>query len=91
MSCSLDLRINISHLSDEDWLRIVYHIMGEISDPFQPRNAVDREFQNLLEYIWSRSVKELFEAIKSGLGKLKRHSPQNYQNFVSYFARFPLW
>lgn len=89
--CSLEHRIDISHLPDEDWLRTAYHILGEIFEPLQVRNSVDRDFQKLLDYIWSHSVQELFDALKNGLEQLKRQSQQDYNNFVSYFSRFPLW
>lgn len=45
----------------------------------------------LLEYVWSHSEAELLGDIKNNLEKLKKKSKQNYENFVDYFARFPLW
>lgn len=91
MACSLELRIGASKLPDEDWLRTAYLIAGEISEPFQPKNSFDREFRLLLEYVWGNSEQELLENMKMILEKKRRSAPELYGEFVSYFARFPLW
>ena len=88
---SLDKKISASKLPDEDWLRTAYFILGEITDPFQPRNFADREFLAVLDYIWSHSERELLQTMKSKLMQIKRLSKETYQGFVNYFARFPLW
>lgn len=37
LGCSLEGRIDMNHLSDEDWIRTAYRIMGELADPFKPK------------------------------------------------------
>lgn len=95
MSCSLSHRIEIFHLSDEDWLRTAYFLAGgaEGGSPgtFQPRNLIDRKFLSLLEYVWQHSSQELFETLLAGLKKWEQYSPENYKGFVSYFSQYPLW
>lgn len=91
VSFSIDARVNASKLSDEDWLRTMYLIVGEFTNPFQPKNRFDREFVKLLEIVWSLSETELLSAMKNNLKKIKKDSRVNYDNFVNYFARFPLW
>lgn len=89
--CSLEVRISASKLSDEDWLRTMYLIVGEFTEPFRPKNRFDREFMDLLEYVWSHSETELLATMKNGLKQLEIKSKENYDNFLNYFARFPLW
>lgn len=90
ISCSLDTRISASKLSDEDWLRTMYLIVGEFTNPFRPKNRFDREFMELLEFVWSHSETELLAVMKNTLKKLKEDSRENYDSLVDYFARFPL-
>lgn len=69
LSCSLDARISASELSNEDWLRTMYLLVGEAADPFQPKNRFDREFMQLLEQVWTHSEAELLEVMKNTLKK----------------------
>ena len=91
LSCSLDAKISASELSDEDWLRAMYLTVGELTDPFRPKNRFDREFMELLEYVWSHSEIELLAGMKKNLKTIEEKSKKDYDAFVSYFARFPLW
>ncbi|MCI8361280.1 MAG: FkbM family methyltransferase [Clostridiales bacterium] len=91
LDCSLSQRIDADQLSDADWVRTAYRIMEEISDPFEPRNAFDRKFVNLLGDIWSHSRRELFLSMVHDLKKLQNTSTENYEGLVEYFARFPFW
>ena len=91
LNISLRERININSLSDEDWLNTAVAIMGELTDPFQPKNAYDWEFQNLLNYIWTHTEFELVEAMRKNLEKIGKLSGETLEQFVSYFSRFPLW
>lgn len=91
MGCSLDGRICASGLSNEDWLRTAYLILGEIAEPFQPKNFMDREFLSLLDYLWTHSERDLLQTVKNNLRQVKRLSKETYHNFVNYFARYPLW
>lgn len=89
--CSLEARVSASKLSDEDWLRTMYLIVGEFTEPFRPKNRFDREFMQLLEYVWSHSETELLAGMKEGLKKIETDSKNSYDSFVSFFAQFPLW
>ncbi|MCI8501912.1 MAG: FkbM family methyltransferase [Oscillospiraceae bacterium] len=91
LDCSLDQRIDASALSDEDWLRTVYRIMGEVSDPFRLKNVFDAKFKKLLDHLWSHSKEELVAGMKAALNKLREQSVETYDGFVEYFSRFPLW
>lgn len=91
LSCSLDVRVSASKLSDEDWLRTMYLIVGELTDPFQPKNRFDREFVKLLEIVWSYSEAELLAVMKNDLKKFKKNFKRDYDSFVDYFACYPLW
>jgi len=88
---TLDQRVSASKLSDEDWLRTAYFIVGELTGPFRPKNFIDREFLNLLNDLWSHSEQELLERMKHSLAELKNFSEEDYRGFVDYFAKFPLW
>lgn len=90
-ACSLEARVSASALSDEDWLRTMYLIVGELIGPFRPKNRFDSEFMELLEYVWSHSEAELLAVMKDQLKKLKDTSPKSYDKFVNYFSRYPLW
>ena len=90
-SCSLERRISVSKLSDEDWLRTMYLAVGEFADPFQPKNSFDSGFMQLLEFVWSHSEAELLANMKDRLKTMRSSSQRSYDNFVDYFARYPLW
>ncbi len=91
LGCSLRERIDVDNLPDEDWLITAYRIMEQINEPFQPQNFFDREFWRLLEYIWGHSRQELVGQMKRSLFELKKESKENYQRYVEYFAKYPLW
>ena len=88
---SLEDRICVSALSDEDWLRTAMRIMEELIDPFQPTNQYDREFLNLLEVIWKNPKENLVRSMKETMERLRQSNSEAYADFVEYFARFPLW
>ncbi len=88
MKCSLDMRIDISKLSDEDWLRTVHHIMKELSNPFQPRNLYDHAFLDLLDFVWRHTKKELLDAMLMAVRKLPEDAVTNWS---SYFSKYPFW
>ena len=91
VSCSLENRISASKLPDEDWIRTMYLLVGELTDPFQPKNIFDREFMKLMEHVWSHSEAELLAHMKKNLKSIEKTSRRTYIDFVDYFARFPLW
>lgn len=88
LSCSLEQRIDIWHLSDEDWLITVYRILEEILNPFQPKNAFDIQFVNLLNYIWNNDKQSLLQTMMHWLMKKNK---QDYQNFIEYFEKYSFW
>lgn len=88
MECSLDERIDISHLSDEDWLRTAYHIMKELSDPFQPVNLYDNAFLQLLDFIWKHTKQEMLNAMLLAVRKLPKDAVSQWS---SYFSKYPFW
>lgn len=88
---TLEMLIDASKLSDDDFLRTAYWVMGEISEPFQPKNFYDREFQTLLIYIWTHTSQELLENMIKQVEHLRERSELDYRNFVEYFSQFPLW
>ncbi len=87
----LEQQVHASALSDEDWLRTACLVLAEEEEPFQPKNAFDREFWSLLDYLWSHSEEELLGTMKGNLQKVKKASREGYISFVRYFARFPFW
>ena len=91
LGCSLEKRIGVSRLSDEDWLRSACLILDELSDPIVIRNGYDREFLKLLDLIWSHSEEELVQGMRTKLDSLRKQSRTDYHNFVRYFAKYPLW
>ena len=91
LECSLEHRINISALSDEDWFRTVSIILSQIDNPFQPQNVFDQDFLTFLNYVWICSRQDLIKAMQQKLAVLKSNSKESYQDFVQYFSRFPLW
>lgn len=88
---TLESRIDSGKLSDDDFLRTAYWVVGEISEPFQPKNLYDREFQTFLTHIWTHTSQELLENMIKRVEKLRECSEQAYRSFVEYFSRFPLW
>ena len=91
LGCVLDERIDAAAMPDEDWLITAYRVMEQIEEPFKPQNMYDREFQQLLDYIWAHSRRELVLKMKDNLLKLKKTSKANYNGFVDYFAQYHLW
>lgn len=87
----MEEQVHASAMPDEDWLRTAYMILAEKEEPFQPKNAFDREFWGLLDYIWAHSEQELLKAMKTNLQKIRKASREAYKSFVQYFARFPFW
>ncbi len=86
-------RINADALTDAEWLSAAYRIVEQLADPFEPANAFDREFLNLMQYIWQNSEAVLCRKMKDTLNEWKK-TPDGkaaYQSFVQYFERFPLW
>lgn len=91
LNCSLSYRIDTASMEDTDWLLNMYRVMEEVTRPLEINNKYDKEFLELLEYIWTHSREQLLAHMKHSLGILRRKSGRNYDAFVRYFERFPLW
>lgn len=91
MSISLGGRVNSGVLSDEEWIHTVMMVLDDIERPLELRNAYDRKFQALLNYVWKLSEEQLVEGMKQSLVELKTKSEMDYEEFVLYFEYFPLW
>ncbi len=93
LDTSLTRRVNADRLPDDEWVQMAYLVLGELEDPFQPRNAFDRQMLSLLQYFWDNSEKTLLKNLKQKMDALKEMpgGEENYKGFVEYFARFPLW
>ena len=90
---SLNNRISANNLNDEEWLGVAYNIVEQLSAPFEPNNAVDREFWNFLQYIWQNTEEALVKKMKEVLYTWEK-TPNNkalYSGFVEYFEKYPLW
>lgn len=87
-------RINADALSDADWFSAACRILEQLADPFQPQNAFDSEFMNLLNYVWQNSEQELLRQMKRVLREWKK-APNGeaglVKPFVEYFEKYPLW
>lgn len=90
---SITRRIHADALSDDEWVQMAYRILGELENPFQPRNAFDRQMLSLIEYFWENSEQTLLKNLKQKLREMKNMpgGQANYNGFVEYFARFPFW
>ncbi len=91
LNVSLDEQIEISKLSNGEWLCTSYRILFEIADPFVAGNKFDDEFFRLIDICRTKSSDTLFELIKYSVFNLKNQSLQKYNYFVEYFAKYPLW
>lgn len=87
----LSERIDTGNMPDADWLLAMYRIMDEITHPLIIKNQYDREFLDLLNYVWNHSKEQLLKGMKNALFRLKQQSQRAYDGFVAYFSRFPLW
>lgn len=88
---SLEEQINISDISDEDWLFTARHIIDIINDPFVPINSYEVYFLQLFNYLTSTSKQTLLDNMVFSLNKLKEESEKDYYGMVDYFAKYPLW
>ena len=83
LHCSLRNTIDIDGLSDSYWLITVHHILDEIRNPFQPQNRYDKDFLELLRYVWKCDQKKMLGHMKYVLAKWKRNEPDTYQGFIN--------
>lgn len=80
LNCPLEKQLDAENISHEDWAAAVPQIMWQIEEPFEPQNAFDAKFWELITYIWNHSARELVENMVQNLYKRKK-SP-----FVSYIC-----
>lgn len=93
LGVSLAQQINANELADSDWLAAMYRIVEELNDPFEPQNAFDREFLNLIDYFWKTSEPALLDQMKNVLREWQKtpNGKATCESFIQYFDRFPLW
>lgn len=86
-------QINAGALDDAAWLGAAYRVLEEANDPFEPQHLFDREFMQLLDHIWDTDEETLVYAMKDTLRQWKKapNGKALYQQFVEYFAKYPLW
>ena len=72
LDTSLTRRVNADRLPDDEWVQMAYLVLGELEDPFQPRNAFDRQMLSLLQYFWDNSEKTLLKNLKQKMDALKK-------------------
>ncbi len=93
LGASLDRRVSANMLNDAEWLGVMYRVVEQLADPFQPVNAFDHEFLNLLQAVWQNSEAALAQQMKNTLNEWKKtqNGKATYRSFVEYFDKFPLW
>ncbi|MDE7230254.1 MAG: FkbM family methyltransferase, partial [Oscillospiraceae bacterium] len=77
--------------SNKVWLDSCNRILSEATDPFVPENQFDRQFLSIINICRETSFEGLFKIIWQAVCKMKDQSLENYNNFVNYFAKYPLW
>lgn len=90
---TLARRLGAGQLDDAQWLGAMYRIIEQLCDPLMPANTYDREFLNFMQYLWDNSEAALLQQMKKSLNAWQKtpNGKANYQGFVEYFERFPLW
>lgn len=88
---SLEQQIEISKLPNKVWLSTCYKILSETADPFIPKNQFDRQFLSIINICRETSFEDLFKIIWQSVCSMKEQSIENYNSFVNYFAKYPLW
>ncbi|BAK81212.1 FkbM family methyltransferase [Candidatus Arthromitus sp. SFB-rat-Yit] len=90
---SLNNHISANKLDDAEWLGVIYHIVDYLAEPFEPTNAIDREFWSFLKYIWQNTEETLVKKMKEVLNTWEKtpNGKALYCGFVEYFEKYPLW
>lgn len=88
---SLEKQIEISKLPNRVWLNTCFKVLSETADPFVPENKYDRLFLSIINNSRSADYDTIFKIIWQSVVKMKEQNIQNYNGFVEYFAKFPLW
>lgn len=91
LTASICERVNSNAFTDEEWIHTIIMILDEFENPIRINNRYDKEFFDLIQYIWNSSEEQLLANMKKSLETLKNNSKANYEGFVKYFERFPLW
>ncbi len=85
---SLEDQINISSLSDDEWVFTANNILVEMIKPFKPQNGCDLEFMNIINDLRTKSENELVEEL---IEKYKSKDDEAHSMFEEYLVKFPLW
>lgn len=88
---NLDAQIELDKFTRGEFIRTAYLIISETVDPFVPENEFDNEFLKIISVSRKSSSDALFKMIWDAVAEMKKKSIQNYNNFVGYFAKYPLW
>lgn len=88
---SADAQVELSSFSGGEFIRTAYLIISEAVDPFVPQNAFDEEFFKTITTFRGQSSDVLFKIIWNAVVKMKEKNVENYNSFVSYFAKYPFW
>ena len=88
---SLENEINILNLNDSDYKMCVEHIKEYIRKPFRVNNYCDRQFMNIIEYVWRNNEEILVLNMIKRLDRIRFDNEELYESFVNYFKTFDLW
>ena len=91
MGVSLEEQINISAISDNDWMFTVKNILKELISPFKPQNIHDAIFKKMINDIWKNSEEELLEVMKENYTKARAISENDCKGFVDYLNKYRFW
>lgn len=86
-------RINAEALDDYDWLNTVQHIVEQLVDPFEPQNLFDREFMDIIRYVWANDEQTLLQRQLAALNQWMKtpEEKETVASFEGYFKQFPFW
>lgn len=88
---SVDAQTELNSFSRGEFIRTAYLVLSEIAEPFVPENKFDNDFMKIILISRTQSSDGIFKMIWNAVTQMKANSIQNYNNFVAYFAKYPLW
>ncbi len=91
IGCSLEQRMHITALSDDEWLLSIWSVLRETIDPFRPQNAYDMEFKQMIDDIWKNTEEDLLSEMKNTFLAVRSIAKADCDSLIGYFAKFPLW
>lgn len=88
---SLSDTINSNALDNSQWLQTIPMVLDDIESPISPNNKYDIQFTILINFIRGISENALVKYIQHNIEALKSPIYSNYEGYISYYKRFPLW